>query len=295
MVRIGYDIGGTNIAAGILDEQDRLILKKSMRFPRGKGTAAVIEVCASLYHALLKDAQINETEVSGVGAAVPGSVDLKNGVVIDAYNLDFHQTPLTSLLSEVLQKPVGLINDADAATLAEHRVGALRGTRTSMMITIGTGIGGGLILNGELFSGGRGSGTEPGHMVLVNGGRPCTCGIHGCAEAYCAATRLAKDGQAFGLNDAKAVIDAAKAGNADACAIFTAYIDDLGSYLASVINLLDPERIAVGGGVCGAGDFLMVPLRANVEQKCFFKTCPELVVATAGNDAGIIGACLIAP
>lgn len=295
MVRIGYDIGGTNIAAGILGESNRLLCKKSLPFPRGKGTAAVIDVCATLYHALLKEANLSESDVSGVGAAVPGSVDIKNGMVIDAHNLDFHHTPLCALLTNALHKPVSLINDADAAALAEHGVGSLSGTETSVLITIGTGIGGGLIMNGKLYRGGRGSGTEPGHMVLHNGGRPCTCGIHGCAEAYCAATRLAKDGQTFGFADAKAVIDAAKSGNKNATELFKSFIDDLGSYLASIVNLLDPERIAIGGGVCGAGRFLLEPLQADVEQKCFFETCPELVIATAGNDAGIIGACLIAP
>ncbi len=295
MVRIGYDIGGTNIAAGILDEDSRLICRKSLPFPRGKGTGAVIDVCTALYHALLLEASLNESDVSGVGAAVPGSVDIKNGTVIDAHNLDFHHTPLCELLQNALQKPVALINDADAAALAEHGVGSLSGTQTSVLITIGTGIGGGLIMNGKLYRGGRGNGTEPGHMVLHNGGRPCTCGINGCAEAYCAATRLAKDGQAFGLKDAKAVIDAAKGGNRDASELFRAFIDDLGSYLASIVNLLDPERIAIGGGVCGAGSFLLDPLTVDVEKKCFFETCPEIVIATAGNDAGIIGACLIAP
>lgn len=294
MVRIGYDIGGTNIAAGILDENNRLLLKKSLPFPRGKGNDAAIEICCTLYHALLETSGLREADVSGVGAAVPGSVDIAEGVVIDAHNLDFHRTPLAKMLREKLQKPVDVINDADAAALAEHRVGALSGTKTAVLITIGTGIGGGLILGGELFRGGRGNGTEPGHMVLRNAGRACTCGVNGCAEAYCAATRLGKDGASFGCDNAKAVIDAAKDGHEQALSLFRSYIDDLGSYLASIVNLLDPERIAIGGGVCGAGEFLLKPLREDVKKKCFFLTCPEIVVATAGNDAGIIGACLIA-
>ena len=295
MYRIGYDIGGTNIAAGILDEDNRLIAKSSRKFPRGSGVDSVIDVCRQLYCDLTEQRRISQDSISGVGVAVPGSVDIRNGVVIDAHNLGFHHTPLEDLLRTALQKPVALVNDADAAALAEHRVGALIGTHTSVLITIGTGIGGGLILNGELFRGGRGNGTEPGHTVLHNGGKQCTCGIKGCSETYCSATRLAKDGAAFGLPDARALIDAAKEGREDALSLFRIYIDDLGSYLASIVNLLDPERIAIGGGVCGAGDFLLEPLRADVKEKCFFETCPEIVVATAGNDAGIIGACLIAP
>ncbi len=293
MFRVGFDIGGTNIAAGILDDSNRLIVKDSVRFPGGQGTDAVVAACASLYGTLLDRAGLSSDEIAGVGVAVPGSVDPIRGIVIDAHNLGFHHTPLKELLSEALQKPVGLINDADAATLAEHRTGALIGTKTSMLITIGTGIGGGLIINGELFCGGRGNGTEPGHMVLCNGGRPCTCGINGCAETYCSATRLAKDGRAFGKETARDVIDAARNGDENALTLFKVYVDDFGSYIASIINLLDPERIAIGGGVSGAGSFLLDPLRADVERKCFFETCPEIVVASAGNDAGIIGAGLI--
>ncbi len=293
MLRFGYDIGGTNIAAGVIDEENRLIAKGSVKFPRGEGVDAVIAACAELYHRILRDCAIDEERIAGVGVAVPGSVSPQDGIVIDAHNLGFHHTPLAAMLSKALQKPVDLINDADAATLAEQRVGSLVGTATSMMITIGTGIGGGVIINGELFRGGRGNGTEPGHMVLKNGGRLCTCGVNGCAETYCSATRLCNDGAVFGKPTAKDVIEAAKEGNEQALALFREYVDDLGSYIASIVNLLDPERIAIGGGVSGAGSFLLEPLRADVEKKCFFETCPEIVAASAGNDAGIIGAGLI--
>ena len=293
MMRFGFDIGGTNIAAGIIDEQNRLIAKGSVRFPRGEGNEAVITACVGLYRSILADAAVSDGDIIGVGVAVPGSVLPQKGLVIDAHNLGFHHTPLAAMLSEALHKPVELINDADAATLAEQRIGALTGTKTSVMITIGTGIGGGLIVNGELFRGGRGNGTEPGHMVLRNGGRLCTCGVNGCAEAYCSATRLCRDGEAFGKPTAKEVIEAAKEGDEQALALFREYVDDFGSYIASIVNLLDPERIAIGGGVSGAGSFLLDPLRVDVERKCFFETCPEIVVASAGNDAGIIGAGLI--
>lgn len=295
MLRFGYDIGGTNIAAGILDENNQLKAKSSVRFPRGCGNDAVIDACAELYRSILADVGALPEDVVGVGVAVPGSVDPKNGIVIDAHNLGFHHTPLRDMLSQRIGKPVYLINDADAATLAEHRIGALTDTSTAMLVTIGTGIGGGLILNGELFRGGRGNGTEPGHMVLCNGGRHCTCGIDGCAETYCSATRLAVDGKPFGCENAKDLIEKAKSGQKEAVDVFESYIDDLGSYLASIVNLLDPEKIAIGGGVCGAGSYLLDPLRENVIRKCFFETCTEIVVASAGNDAGIIGACLIVP
>ena len=292
-LRFGYDIGGTNIAAGLLNENNQLIAKESVRFPRNCGNDAVIKACTDLYRTIVEKNGISDDDVLGVGVAVPGSIDAENGIVIDAHNLGFHHTPLQNMLSREIGKPVSLINDADAATLAEHKTGSLFGTRTAMLITIGTGIGGGLIMNGELFRGGRGNGTEPGHMVLCNGGRQCTCGIKGCAETYCSASRLVKDGAAFECVSAKDLIEKARNGESAAVKVFGSYVDDLGSYLASIVNLLDPERIAIGGGVCGAGSFLLDPLRVNVAEKCFFETCPEIVVASAGNDAGIIGACLI--
>ena len=149
MMRFGYDIGGTNIAAGILDENNNLIAKGSVRFPRGCGNDAVIDACTELYRSIVAQAGIAPEDIVGVGVAVPGSVDPKNGIVIDAHNLGFHHTPLREMLSAKTEKPVYLINDADAATLAEHRIGALKGTSTAMLVTIGTGIGGGLILNGN--------------------------------------------------------------------------------------------------------------------------------------------------
>lgn len=290
MAKIGFDIGGTNIAAGLVSDDGVLLKKGSLPFPQDKDFEKVLATCEQLVTAL----EEGESEpVEKIGVAVPGSIDATATVVLNAYNLGFHNTALKAALEERLHKKVYLINDADAAVLAEHRVGSLKGCTTAFMITLGTGLGGGLILNNTLFRGGRNNGSEPGHMILVNGGRPCTCGNEGCAEAYCAATRLVRDGKVYGWNTAKAVIDAAKAGDEYATTIINAYVDDIGSYIASIINLLDPERIAIGGGVSAAGDFLMNPIRENVARKTFFAEPTEIVVATAGNDAGIYGAAFV--
>lgn len=291
MAKIGFDIGGTNIAAGFVTDDGVLQRKGSLPFPQDKDFDKVLATCEQLVNILSEG---EEEPVTSIGVAVPGSLDATASVVLNAYNLGFDHTPLKKILEDHLHKPVYLVNDADAAVLAENKIGSLRGCMTAVMVTLGTGLGGGLILNGRLFRGGRGNGSEPGHMILVNGGRPCTCGNAGCAESYCAATRLAKDGKVYGWNNAKAVIDAAKAGDEFANAIVNAFIDDLGSYLASLINLLDPEKIAIGGGVSGAGDFIMNPLRENIKQKTFFDDIAEIVVATAGNDAGIYGAAFVA-
>ena len=290
MAKIGFDIGGTNIAAGLVTDEGVLLKKGSLPFPQDKDFEKVLATCEQLVAAL----EEGEEPVESIGVAVPGSIDCTASIVLNAYNLGFDHTPLREILSNRLGKRVALINDGDAAALAEHRIGALKGCKDAFMITLGTGLGGGFIRNGELYRGGRGNGSEPGHLILYNGGRHCTCGNDGCAESYCAATRLAHDGKVYGWNTAKAVIDAAKAGDEFALAIFNAYVDDIGSYLASVINLFDPERIAIGGGVSAAGAFLIDPIAANANRKSFFKNPTEIVAATAGNDAGIYGAAFIA-
>ena len=290
MAKIGFDIGGTNIAAGLVTDEGVLLKKGSLPFPQDKDFEKVLSTCEQLVAAL----EEGEEPVTSIGVAVPGSIDSTMSIVLNAFNLGFCNTPLKAVLEERLGRKVTLINDGDAAVLAEHRVGALKGCKTAFMITLGTGLGGGFIMNGELYRGGRGNGSEPGHLILYNGGRHCSCGNDGCAEAYCAATRLVRDGKVYGWNTAKAVIDAAKAGDEFALAIFNKYVDDIGSYLASVINLWDPEKIAIGGGVSAAGEFLMKPIRENAWKKVFFADKPDIVVATAGNDAGIYGAAFIA-
>ena len=206
--------------------------------------------------------------------------------------------------------PVYLANDANGAALAELYAGAFRGCRTAVLLTLGTGLGGGIIFGGHMFNGGMNQGVELGHMYLVNGGEHCTCGNDGCMEAYCAASALARDGKRAMLEhpesliaaraggaadavDAKLVIDCAKEGDETAKAVFDRYIDSLSSACASIYNLLDPEVIAIGGGVCGAGEFLFAPLRERTTGKCFYKTHGKLIPAELGNEAGMIGAAML--
>ena len=260
---------------------------------------------------MLRQQAIARKDVESVGIVVPGSIDQKGERVIDAYNLGFHDVPLKALAQEAFGEiPVYLANDANGAALAELYAGAFRGCKTAVLFTLGTGLGGGIILGGHMFNGGMNQGVELGHMYLVNGGEHCTCGNDGCMEAYCAASALARDGQramkkhpesliaarAGGSPenvDAKLVIDCAKEGDEAAKAVFDQYIDSLSSACASIYNLLDPEVIAIGGGVCGAGEFLFAPLREQTTGKCFYKTHGKLVPAELGNDAGMIGAAML--
>lgn len=310
MYQIGVDIGGTNIKVGLVSETMELLQSCSVRFPHD-GARSVVKTIEDAVEFLLQQQNITRAELESIGIVVPGSIDQKGERVIDAFNLGFHDVPLKALAEEVFAGiPVYLANDANGAALAELYAGAFRGCRTAVLLTLGTGLGGGIILGGHMFNGGLNQGVELGHMYLVNGGEHCTCGNDGCMEAYCAASALARDGRRAMQQhpesliavracnmaenvDAKLVIDCAKAGDETAKAVFDQYIDSLSSACASIYNLLDPEVIAIGGGVCGAGEFLFAPLRERTVAKCFCKTNRTLVPAELGNDAGMIGAAML--
>ena len=220
--------------------------------------------------------------------------------------------PLKALVQEAFEGvPVYLANDANGAALAELYAGAFRGCRTAVLLTLGTGLGGGIIFGGHMFNGGMNQGVELGHMYLVNGGEHCTCGNDGCMEAYCAASALTRDGRRAmqahpesmlaeqtggdpGKITPKLVTDCAKAGDAAAKAVFDTYIEHLSSACASVYNILDPEVLAIGGGLSAAGPFLFDPLQEKVSKKCFYATRGKLVPAVLGNEAGMVGAALLA-
>ncbi len=309
MYRIGVDIGGTNIALGLLDEE--LELKDTRSIPFQRGGERVAARIAEQARLMLEEAGAGEEDLSCIGVAVPGSIDPAGELVLHAYNLDFHNEPLRARIAAHFPGvPVALANDADAAVLAELYKGALQGCKTAGLYTLGTGIGGGFIIGGRLFRGGRGNGIEPGHVVLVDGGEMCTCGLAGCVESYCSATALIRQARRAmaahpesllhqktagdpAAMTAKLAIDCAKAGDEAALSVFRAYVGHLGSAIASVMNMLDMEVVAIGGGVSGAGDFLFGPLRLDVDAKCFFKNHGCVVPAQMGNAAGMVGAAML--
>ncbi len=311
MYRVGFDVGGTNIAAGLVDDGLNIVQRKNVPFPIGKGGEYAASVMAGIVRELIKAQGAEESELTCIGVAVPGSIDRRGEVIENAYNLQFHNVPLRAQMQAHFPSvPVFLANDANAAALAELHKGAFVGAKTAVLITLGTGVGGGLILNGKMFNGGTGNGVELGHMVLKHNGDLCSCGLRGCVEAYCTATWLVKEGRrtvveyvngmiytkAGGDMDkvtAKLVIDCAKEGDRLALDIFSRYVDALGSSIVSLINLFDPEAIALGGGVSLAGDFLFEPLRENVKKKVFFSSWGRIVPAQMGNDAGIVGAAML--
>lgn len=310
MFEIGVDIGGTNIKIGLVSEALEITARAVIPFPKTTAEDAVAQIAAAI-RGLLAENGVGTESLGSIGILVPGSIDRAGERVIAAYNLGFRDVPLRALVCEEFPGvPVYLANDANGAALAELYKGAFRGCRTAVLLTLGTGLGGGMILDGRMFNGGRNQGCELGHMYLVEGGEHCTCGNDGCMEAYCAASALAREGRrAMEAHpesllakrsggdaekvDARLVTDCAKAGDAVAEAVFDRYLEHLSAACASIFNLLDPEVIAIGGGLCGAGEFLFGPLQDKVTEKCFYPTRGALVPAVMGNDAGVVGAAML--
>ena len=298
------DIGGTFIKYSLADEQARKISGGKVPTP--------LTNMDDLLAAIEGFAAPLQGQFVGCAISMPGRIDTRNGIAHTGGMLSafMWEQPFAAQVEARLGVPVTIANDGKCAAAAEGWTGALAGVENGLVLVLGTGIGGGIILNGKMFNGGMNHGVELGHAYLVDGGEPCTCGNHGCMEAYCAASALARDGQramkkhpesliaarAGGSPenvDAKLVIDCAKEGDETAKAVFDQYIDSLSSACASIYNLLDPEVIAIGGGVCGAGEFLFAPLREKTTGKCFYKTHGKLVPAELGNDAGMIGAAML--
>ena len=310
MFEIGVDIGGTNIKIGLVDEALEIVARDSIPFPKTTAEDAAEQIAAAIRRMMAAKGAAQD-DIGSVGILVPGSIDRAGERVIAAHNLDFYDVPLRALMQEKMPGvPVYLANDANGAALAELYKGAFVGCKTAVLFTLGTGFGGGIILDGKMFNGGMNHGVELGHAYLVQDGEHCTCGNDGCIEAYCAASALARDGrramQAHSESllaqrsggdaeqvDARLVTDCAKAGDPTANAVFETYLEHLSAACASIVNILDPEVIAIGGGLCGAGDFLFEPLQDKVSEKCFYSERGAVVPAVMGNDAGVIGAAML--
>lgn len=289
MIQIGFDIGGTNLKAGLVEDDGNILMEAMKPFPRGESHTLVLDIMEEMVEELLLGANRNMGEVRSIGVAVPGSLDTQNEKVIHAHNLGFHDLPLKQLCQERWKDiPVFLANDANAAALGELHKGAFAGCKTAVLFTLGTGVGGGMILGGKLFNGGMGHGVELGHVRLVHNGPLCTCGNHGCIETVCSAMFFERKGLV-----AKEVIDGAKAGEEEASKLFQEYLGYLSDAIVSIAVLLDPEVIALGGGISQAGDFLFEPLRKLVEEKSFFKFPHKVVPTILGNRAGIVGAAML--
>lgn len=298
MLNVGIDIGGTNIKLAVVETEGQPSILARDSFLFGKAPCALLcERMAASIGKMLASLGKTAEQVGLIGLTVPGSIDQSGEILVHAYNMGYHNVPIKAELEKHFPgTTVKMINDAKAAALAELKAGVFKGCRTALLLTIGTGLGAGLIIDGKVFNGGNNRGCEIGHMPFLKGGIPCTCGQTGCLERYTAATRIADLGRdVLGpqFADAKAVKDAAEAGDKRAQGILDLYIDDLATAIGGLCSVFDPEKIALGGGFSASGDILYVPLREKVAERNFFKAEYEIVPAHFKNDAGVIGAALL--
>ena len=314
MIRIGLDIGGTGIKIGAVDENNRILAEDSIPTRIDIPFEDQVQLMTDCVQKLLNPAvhpSLTMDQVASIGAGIPGIADA-DGVVIDCTNLRWRYTPLRREFQKRIDKPFFVDNDANVAALAESVAGSSAGASSSVFITLGTGIGSGIILNGKIWKGAHHIGAELGHMILELNGQPCTCGNHGCVEQYCSATaliRMAREQAAIhpetrilalaegdpGKINAKIVCDAVREGDDVAAKVFRRYVFCMSQMIAGIINLLDPEMIILGGGVSKAGNLLLDPIRAEFPKYVLFndQPMPEVVIATLGAEAGIIGAAML--
>ncbi len=309
MYYIGVDLGGTNVAIGIMDESYQLVRKGSTPTP-ANDPEGIVQAMADLCSKLVEEAGISFDDVAYAGIASPGIVDREAGEVVYANNINFKHFPLSKLLMDKIPlKAVYLENDANAAALGEAKAGAARGTKNSVMITLGTGVGGGIIIDGKVYMGSNCAAGELGHIVIEKNGYPCTCGRKGCWEAYSSATglirmtkeklaacpdskmheRVQKDGKVSG----RTAFDMSREGDKAAQEVVDTYISYLACGIGNLINIFQPEILVIGGGISGEKENLLAPLRPLMLTESYgggVVKATELKIAELGNDAGIIGA-----
>ncbi len=312
---VGIDLGGTTIKAGIVDEDYRIVKSGAIPTITDRGAEKLIQDMAELVSVLLEEAEISMDEVASVGVGVPGTANKKTGIMEYANNLNMKDEPFILFLKRYFKKPVYFTNDANAAAWGEYLAGSGKGYRSLVMVTLGTGIGGAMILDGKLYEGCNFAAGEFGHFVIQCEGEPCNCGRRGCFETYASATgliRMAKQameteegrksslwnlcsGETDGLN-AEMIFKAAKKGDLTAGQTVERYLYYLSVGITDIINIFQPEILCIGGGVSRAGNQLLDPLKRMVDQQIYTRDSQvktEIVTATLGNDAGIIGAAML--
>ncbi len=313
MVSIGIDLGGTGIKFALVSDDGEILARKSVKTDPERGAEAIVMEMACLSRLLLDEAGIVKDDLRGVGIGIPGVVNGKEGVVVYACNLDWKDVPIVSMFRATFNVPVRIANDANVAALGEARFGAGKGYKNSVLITLGTGIGGGIILDGKLFEGYRSAGAEIGHTVIVSGGEICACGRRGCFEVYASATALIRETKRAMEKDQNSTMwefsqgslenvsgltafECAKTGDQSAKLVVAKYIKMLGEGIVNLVNILRPECVMLGGGVSAQGEFLTRPLKALVAAKVYGGVAHaplEITPATLGNDAGLLGAAVL--
>lgn len=312
MYRIGIDLGGTNIKAGIVGEGQNILREKFVPTLAHRPAEEVIIDMAKLVLSILEEESLGIRDVAGIGIGCPGMIDAKSGEVPYSNNLCWENVPLAPLLKKSLRAecPIKISNDANCAALGEAKAGAAKGVSNVVLFTLGTGVGGGVIVDGRIFEGAHAGGAELGHTTLIMGGEECTCGRKGCVEAYASATALIRDarraaekepgslmntlcGGDLDRMNGKIPFDAMEQGDKTAKALVERYFDYLAESVANFVNLFRPDVVLLSGGICNQGRNLTDPLNERLGRLCFGGKkafVPEIRCATLGNLAGIIGA-----
>lgn len=314
MYNIGIDLGGTNIAAAIVAEDGKIIRKGSTPTMNERSQEEIIKDMAMLAMKLVKEEKgISMDEIHSIGVGSPGTPDPEKGMIVYANNINFHNTPIRDEIRKYIDKPVYVGNDANVAALGEYESGSGSMYNDLVAITLGTGVGSGVIINGTIIDGSFYGGAELGHVSINFDGITCSCGRKGCWEQYSSATALIRDAKEAAKNNpesklnelvvgdlskmnAKIPFDAAQTGDQVAQDVIDHYIKYLAVGLVNVINIFQPEVIVLGGGVSAQGDNLIKPLKKEIINEIYggegaFKT--KIQVAELGNDAGIIGAAML--
>ncbi len=288
-VRVGVEIGGMHTRIGLVDIHQKLITDLVMPTEAERGAQSVAEDIAARILRLLDETGIGVDQCVGAGVGVPGTVDREQGIVRYSNNIRWENVNLAELLGELLPVPVRIANNADCAALGESVAGAGRDCQDLVLLTLGTGVGSGIILNGEIYEGGRLGGAELGHMVIVENGEPCSCGRRGCLEAYVSERALIREaGKA-----ANAVFAEAAAGDAAMGAVVDAYVRRLGIGIVNIINIFRPQTVLLGGAMSALLEPFLGRLKEIAAQNCFGGAggeLPDIGVAQLGEKAGMIGA-----
>lgn len=312
MYNIGIDLGGTNIKVGVVNEDYEIVSRSSVKTNLPRPAEGIVEGICEAVKIALDGAGIGLEDVTSIGIGTPGAASRSTGVVLYSNNLGFDNVPLGKMLKEKLGKDIYVENDANAAAFGEYLAGGGKGYENVVVITLGTGVGGGIIIDGKIYTGFNFCGAELGHTVIEYNGRPCTCGRKGCFEAYSSATALIaatkkamesdKNSKLWEIAgsldgvDGKTAFDGMRAGDETAKSVVNEYIEYLGCGLANMVNIFQPQVLLIGGGVCKEGDNLVLPLKEIIkrEQYCIDENNSTLLdVCRLGNDAGIIGAAFL--
>ncbi len=311
MYYIGIDVGGTNIKAGLIKDNGEIVFRRTVPTGAAREGAAVAEEIGKIAAAVAVESGVPLSEIDSIGIGIPGACDEKNGTVLYTANIDFMKFPLREAVQKHIPLPVHLANDANCAALGEYV--ALPDPPSDMLfVTLGTGIGGGIIIGGKIYEGAYGIAGEVGHIRLCPEGRLCGCGRHGCWEMYASVTALVRDTREFiEKNPASALAASvegdlsrasgktsfvlAKEGDADAKKIVDTWISYVAEGITDLVNTFNPSLVLIGGAISREGETILSPVRDKVYRDMYksYVPFPEIRAAKLGNDAGLIGAAFL--